>query len=257
MTDNVLQSFCERCGTRYTSSAPEPAPAPEAGKSRFGRFGRRGQDKAAAEPQPSAPATSPASDAFAGTFHFCMDCRQYVCTNCWNAEAGGCLTDRPPGRDARSTTGDAVKASPFAAGGYTPSWGSRASSGSSAASAASGDLDEWGRPRKPQAPKADEEEKKENVEFQPELDPWRGVVFSDDERRDEPAAEPASEPTLPLVGFQAKPNVETPPEAWPKADRKPEPGTTPATETPAWPEPDVAPKPVKPPPPPSVPAPVP
>ena len=115
MTDAQLQSFCERCGTRYTSDVPIQAPPPESGKSRLSRFAKRGSDDSA-EVQPPTPATaSPAADAFAATFHFCMDCRQYVCTKCWNSEAGGCLSDHPPGRSVQSGSSPATARSPFAA----------------------------------------------------------------------------------------------------------------------------------------------
>ena len=38
-------------------------------------------------------------EAFHQTFNFCMDCRQYTCTSCWNEVDGRCLTCAPmPGR---------------------------------------------------------------------------------------------------------------------------------------------------------------
>ncbi|HET7726426.1 MAG TPA: hypothetical protein VFK54_03785, partial [Candidatus Limnocylindrales bacterium] len=31
-------------------------------------------------------------DAFHKTFNFCMSCRQYTCSNCWNEHDGRCLS---------------------------------------------------------------------------------------------------------------------------------------------------------------------
>ncbi len=99
MTDTVLQSFCERCGTRYTVEAPhehpEPPPPPTKG---LGRFKRKGTTAPA---QPSAT-SFPAGDEFRGTFHFCLECRRYNCANCWNEQEGYCISCRPPGAAAEA-----------------------------------------------------------------------------------------------------------------------------------------------------------
>ena len=34
-------------------------------------------------------------DAFHDSFSFCIDCRQYTCTNCWNDDAGRCQSCQP------------------------------------------------------------------------------------------------------------------------------------------------------------------
>ncbi len=236
MTDTVLQAFCERCGTRYTSSAPGPPPAVEGGKSRLGFFGRRGQDQPADEERPAVSTASPSSDAFAGTFHFCMDCRQYVCTKCWNSEAGGCLTDRPPRRAGETVTGDAAMGSPFAAAADPLPW--VAGAGTIRASGDSVELDEWGRPRKKeQAAPADDGPK---TAFEPGLDPWRGVVFSDEERSaSSPApAETTDAAATPSLDLRSDSSMLTPPEAWPETDRPPEPAEVPADGVPLWPHTD-------------------
>ncbi len=112
MTDPVLQSFCERCGTRYTFSQPE-ATSPEQPKSKLGLFGRR----VPREPSEAVPAATPSqplsAERFAGTFHFCLDCRQYVCTECWNQEGGGCLTCRAPKRAEVTGAAASSLGSPF------------------------------------------------------------------------------------------------------------------------------------------------
>ena len=60
----------------------------------------------------------------------------WTASKCWNPEAGGCLTCRPPNRDGEPVVGDAARQSPFAAGASKP-WGATSSA----------DVDEWGRPR--------------------------------------------------------------------------------------------------------------
>ena len=90
MTDNVLQSFCERCGARFTQPAPAEKPSPPAGV--LGRFRRR---TAEAESAPDDAAALPISEAFRDTFRFCMGCRRYNCNDCWNEQEGHCLSCRP------------------------------------------------------------------------------------------------------------------------------------------------------------------
>ncbi|MFL5679787.1 MAG: hypothetical protein ACJ77B_04230, partial [Chloroflexota bacterium] len=50
---------------------------------------------AAARGESDREATSEQLDAFHKTFNFCMECRQYTCSNCWNDTAGKCLTCAP------------------------------------------------------------------------------------------------------------------------------------------------------------------
>ena len=90
MTDNVIQSFCERCGARFTQPAPAERPAPPAGM--LGRFRRRTPDS---DGTPADDSALPVSDAFKDTFHFCLGCRRYNCPDCWNQQAGHCLSCRP------------------------------------------------------------------------------------------------------------------------------------------------------------------
>ena len=91
MTDTVLQSFCERCGARYTYTEQEQKP--DGSRSKLGRLGRRTAADPSAEPTVST--TLPTSERFDGTFHFCLECRQYACTDCWNSSAGYCVGCRP------------------------------------------------------------------------------------------------------------------------------------------------------------------
>jgi hypothetical protein len=104
MAEILTESFCERCGTRYTF---------QAGVARRRGIGRirtltRGvknfvaNDNAsfaeameAAREDEERPASAQQLDAFHETFNFCMGCRQYTCRNCWNGDAGECLSCAP------------------------------------------------------------------------------------------------------------------------------------------------------------------
>jgi nicotinate-nucleotide--dimethylbenzimidazole phosphoribosyltransferase len=110
MTEILTESFCERCGTRYTFETAAPR------KSRIERVkvvskGLRNyvlQDEstlseamADARSEEERAATSHQLDAFHKTFNFCMTCRQYTCGNCWNDVESRCLTCSPlPGTEA-------------------------------------------------------------------------------------------------------------------------------------------------------------
>ncbi len=104
MTEALTESFCERCGTRYTFESTAP------------RSGRRGAVRtltsglknfvlsddtslgdamAAARSDADREVTNQQLDAFHKTFNFCMSCRQYTCGNCWNEADGRCLTCSP------------------------------------------------------------------------------------------------------------------------------------------------------------------
>ncbi len=109
MTEILTESFCERCGTRYTfeSSAPR--------RSRVGRMrtfskGVRNfvmsdeasfsEAMAEARSEQELSATTRQLDAFHQTFNFCLTCRQYTCGTCWNTSEGRCLTCAPmPGME--------------------------------------------------------------------------------------------------------------------------------------------------------------
>ena len=104
MPEILTESFCERCGTRYTFESAAPA-----GK-RLGKFkvlskglknfvlddeSSLDEALAAARGEKDREATSEQLDAFHKTFNFCMTCRQYTCANCWNDAEGRCLTCAP------------------------------------------------------------------------------------------------------------------------------------------------------------------
>jgi hypothetical protein len=104
MTEILTESFCERCGTRYTFEPVETRKGP---LKTFGTLGRGlrhfvsdpstslDEAFAVARSEQEQRATSQSLEAFHRTFNFCLTCRQYTCGDCWNAVEGRCLTCAP------------------------------------------------------------------------------------------------------------------------------------------------------------------
>ncbi len=105
MPEILTESFCERCGTRYTFESTAPRKT-----RRLGQFKTLGKgvknwvmsddsslDEAMAEARSDdeRELTTQQLDAFHSTFNFCMSCRQYTCANCWNTADGRCLSCAP------------------------------------------------------------------------------------------------------------------------------------------------------------------
>jgi hypothetical protein len=107
MPEALTESFCERCGTRYEFAAPTQLNTLR--KTRGLISGLKNyimsQDALsdAVGDAMRAEETTLASqqlEAFHDSFNFCIDCRQYTCTNCWNDDAGRCRSCVPiPGTD--------------------------------------------------------------------------------------------------------------------------------------------------------------
>ena len=121
MAEILTESFCERCGTRYTfeSGAPKARlkglKVMSRGLRNFVLSDDTSMDEAmaAARNETDREQTSHQLDAFHKTFNFCMSCRQYTCGNCWNEAEGRCLSCAP-------NLGQEIMAAPFgnvAAGG--------------------------------------------------------------------------------------------------------------------------------------------
>ena len=104
MPEILTESFCERCGTRYTFESAVPRAARlkgikviSRGLKNFVMSDDTSMDEAmaAARSETDREATSQQLDAFHKTFNFCMSCRQYTCGNCWNEADGQCLSCSP------------------------------------------------------------------------------------------------------------------------------------------------------------------
>ena len=104
MPEILTESFCERCGTRYTFESAAPRTARLKGIRVLSRGFKNfvmsddtsiDEAMAAARSETDREVTSQQLDAFHKTFNFCMSCRQYTCGNCWNETEGRCLTCAP------------------------------------------------------------------------------------------------------------------------------------------------------------------
>jgi hypothetical protein len=103
MTEILTESFCERCGTRYTFESARPrvrlkgVKVLSRGLKNFVLSDETSMDEAmaAARSETDRELTSHQLDAFHKTFNFCMSCRQYTCPNCWNEVEARCLSCAP------------------------------------------------------------------------------------------------------------------------------------------------------------------
>jgi hypothetical protein len=105
MPEILTESFCERCGTRYTFESAGPTKARRLGRFKTLSKGLKNyvmsddtsldEALAAARNDDERELTAQQLDAFHATFNFCMTCRQYTCGNCWNQAEGRCLTCAP------------------------------------------------------------------------------------------------------------------------------------------------------------------
>jgi hypothetical protein len=105
MPEILTESFCERCGTRYTFESVAPRKTRRIGQFKTLSKGVKNWvmsddsslDEALAEARSDEEreVTSHQLDAFHSTFNFCMSCRQYTCANCWNTPEGRCLSCAP------------------------------------------------------------------------------------------------------------------------------------------------------------------
>jgi hypothetical protein len=104
MAEILTESFCERCGTRYTFESTERRPSPLGTLGTVGRGLRNfvaspdaslDEAFAAARAETEQRATAHQLEAFHRTFNFCLSCRQYSCADCWNPVEGRCLTCSP------------------------------------------------------------------------------------------------------------------------------------------------------------------
>ena len=104
MAEILTESFCERCGSRFTFEA---VAGQRRGLGRIRTLSRGLKNfvanddasfsdaMALARDEDERKASAQQLDAFHRTFNFCMTCRQYTCSNCWNGAAGECLSCAP------------------------------------------------------------------------------------------------------------------------------------------------------------------
>lgn len=104
MTEILTESFCERCGTRYTFESAAPASRRLGGLKVLGRGLKQfvmsdstslDEAIASARSEVERDATNQQLDAFHRTFSFCLGCRQYTCANCWNEAEARCQSCAP------------------------------------------------------------------------------------------------------------------------------------------------------------------
>ncbi len=103
MAEILTESFCERCGTRYTFESPRQrmrlkgVKVLSRGLKNFVLSDDTSMDEAmaAARSEMDREVTGHQLDAFHKTFNFCMSCRQYTCPDCWNEVEARCLWCAP------------------------------------------------------------------------------------------------------------------------------------------------------------------
>jgi hypothetical protein len=102
MQEALTESFCERCGTRYEFAAPTQLNTIRKTRGLISglknyimsqdALGDAVGDAMRSEEEALASAQL---EAFHESFNFCIDCRQYTCTNCWNDGSGRCRSCVP------------------------------------------------------------------------------------------------------------------------------------------------------------------
>ena len=103
MSEILTESFCERCGAKFTFESAAPTGSPLTRARTLARGVRNyltsdeSLDEALAEArrERERQASGIQLQAFHDTFNFCFTCRQYTCRDCWNEAAGRCRTCAP------------------------------------------------------------------------------------------------------------------------------------------------------------------
>ncbi len=102
MAEALTESFCERCGTRYEFTAPTRLnPLRRTRGLVTGLKNYIMSQEALSDSVGDAIRSEEEElgvahlEAFHAAFNFCIDCRQYTCTNCWNNAAGRCRSCAP------------------------------------------------------------------------------------------------------------------------------------------------------------------
>ena len=124
MPDALTESYCERCGTRYEFAAPAKMTPMRRTRGLLAGFKNyvMSQDSLSdsvndAMRSQAEVLASKQLDAFHSSFSFCIDCRQYTCTNCWNDDAGRCQSCQPLPEPTATwvvpSSGDAQSSTPW------------------------------------------------------------------------------------------------------------------------------------------------
>jgi hypothetical protein len=103
MAEILTESYCERCGTKFTFESSARTGGTLVRARTFARGLRNyltsdeSLDDALEEArrERERKASGDQLEAFHGTFNFCFTCRQYTCRDCWNEAAGRCRTCAP------------------------------------------------------------------------------------------------------------------------------------------------------------------
>jgi len=102
MLDTLTESFCERCGTRYEFGAPEKLTPIRKTRGVISGLKNYIMSQDSLSDSVNDAMRSQAErlaarqlDAFHTSFSFCINCRQYTCSNCWNGPAGLCQSCEP------------------------------------------------------------------------------------------------------------------------------------------------------------------
>ena len=103
MSEILTESFCERCGAKFTFESAAPTSSRLTRARTIARGVRNyltsdeSLDEALAEArrERERQASGIQLQAFHDTFNFCFTCRQYTCRDCWNEAAGRCRTCAP------------------------------------------------------------------------------------------------------------------------------------------------------------------
>jgi ribosomal protein L40E len=131
LAEILTESFCERCGTRYTFESAAPRHRRLGGFKTLSKGLRNfvlsddtslDEALAAARSDEERETTVQQLDAFHQTFNFCMSCRQYTCGNCWSDVAGQCLSCSPLGAATFAPAAGATDAIDEAAGFGAGAW---------------------------------------------------------------------------------------------------------------------------------------
>jgi ribosomal protein L40E len=127
---DLTDSYCERCGAHHVFAVSTQKNL-SLKNARVLAKGLRnfvlndGQSMAdsmtSARLEDSSSDSIRATEAFHQAFNFCLTCRQYACDNCWNAQAGACLTCAPRADRPTPVAGRRVSA-PNPTPGWDPEW---------------------------------------------------------------------------------------------------------------------------------------